>query len=270
MEIAFLFSCADRGMWYSILMKYKACFFDLYGTLMDIHTDESLPVLWETMSSWYASHKAKYTPAGLREAYLRLVREETGRVKEQFAGEGVLTGFPEPEIGNVFCRLFEEKGAVSQEDLVRETALLFRRTCRLRLRLYAGAEDLLVSLKETGAGVYLLSNAQSLFTKPELQETGIFDLFDDIFISSDAGVKKPEPLFFQKALEKTGYLPADCLMVGNDIRCDMEGAVSAGMSGYYILSNLSPKEDREKELPSSCMYQKGMDLKLVKKRILVM
>ena len=68
-------------------------------------------------------------------------------------------------------------------------------------------------------------------------------------------------------LQSTGYHPSECLMIGNDLSCDILGAQYAGMPGYYILSNLSPSEDRGKAVPSGCMYQKGMNLKLVQKRI---
>ena len=249
-------------------MKYKACYFDLYGTLMDVHTDESLPKLWKTMAPWYRSHGAAYTPESLHREYLVQVKAEAKSVKQQFAKEGISITCPEPEIGNVFRSLFRAKGVSAEDDLIRETALLFRKSCQLRLRPYAGAEDLLKSLKYAGMEVNLLSNAQRLYTEAELKKFGMYDLFDNIFISSDFGVKKPDPLFFERALAKSGYAAEECLMVGNDLACDMEGALAAGMSGYYILSGLSPKKDRDREIPEGCMSQKGTDLRLTAKRIM--
>ncbi len=249
-------------------MKYSSCFFDLYGTLLDIRTDQSMPSLWHAAADWYASFHAVYAPQELQAEYLRLVRAEEDAVTRAFAKRGILIRYPEPEIGNVFSALFRSRGISAKEDLVRDTAQFFRVRSRIRLRPYAGAADLLISLKQAGKRVYLLSNAQRLFTENELKETGLYGLFDDIFISSDAGVKKPDPLFFSYALEKTGSDPADCLMVGNDLECDIEGALSAGMKGYYIHSVLSPGKDRAKTVPEGCIFQDGMDLKLVRKRII--
>lgn len=31
-------------------MRYPNCIFDLYGTLVDIHTDESRPEFWKKMA----------------------------------------------------------------------------------------------------------------------------------------------------------------------------------------------------------------------------
>ena len=246
-------------------MLYKPCFFDLYGTLVDIHTDESTPLLWNTMSHWYTSHGVPYTPASLHTAYLQQVQAETDAAGRRLAEQGITVQYPEPDLGRVFRALFKDTGA--DDALLKETAQLFRRSSRTRLRLYAGAQDLLKSLKHSGSRVCLLTNAQRLFTEQELQDTGIHDLFDGIFISSDYGVKKPDPVFFEMVLQNTGYHPSECLMIGNDLSCDILGAQYAGMPGYYIHSNLSPSEDRGKAVPSGCMYQKGMNLKLVQKRI---
>ncbi len=32
---------------------YRNCIFDLYGTLVDIHTDEVKPELWEKLALFY-------------------------------------------------------------------------------------------------------------------------------------------------------------------------------------------------------------------------
>ena len=40
---------------------FKNYIFDFYGTLVDIETDESSPVLWDTMAQIYQSYGANYT-----------------------------------------------------------------------------------------------------------------------------------------------------------------------------------------------------------------
>ena len=190
---------------------------------------------------------------------------ETESVRKRYAEQGIHVRYPEPEIGNVFSCLFEDKEIHAGKELIRDTAQLYRQTSRRYFRLYAGAAELLESLRQAGIRVCLLSNAQRLFTEEELRESGIYDLFEEIFISSDYGVKKPDPVFFET---KIGMDPSRCLMVGNDIECDMEGAVATGMSGYYIYSKLSPDSDRKRSIPAGCISQKGMNLKLVQRYIL--
>ncbi len=49
-------------------MKYQNCIFDLYGTLVDIHTDETSPQLWTRMAEAYRRSGALYRPGELRDA----------------------------------------------------------------------------------------------------------------------------------------------------------------------------------------------------------
>ena len=50
--------------------------FSLYGTLVDIHTDENLPYLWSSMARYYSMKGASYDEAEFREEYSRLCREQ--------------------------------------------------------------------------------------------------------------------------------------------------------------------------------------------------
>lgn len=45
---------------------YRTCIFDLYGTLVDIHTDENAPQVWEALAAHYSARGAVYRPKELR------------------------------------------------------------------------------------------------------------------------------------------------------------------------------------------------------------
>ena len=44
---------------------HDTCIFDLYGTLVDIHTDDEKAELWERLSLFYGYDGAKYAPGEL-------------------------------------------------------------------------------------------------------------------------------------------------------------------------------------------------------------
>ena len=48
-------------------MRYRHCIFDLYGTLVDIRTDEDAPGLWAAMADYYRAQGCDYDAAGLRQ-----------------------------------------------------------------------------------------------------------------------------------------------------------------------------------------------------------
>ena len=219
------------------MKRYNAYFFDLYGTLADIHTDESEPAFWRGVASCYAAHGAAWEAEPLRQVYLTLCAAEEARLQAAAPQDA----FVELDLTRVFAALYLQKGVTRTPGLMEETAWFFRRSSTSHLRVYAGARELLLTLRTQGREVILLSNAQACFTRPELDALGLTDCFDRIFISSEIGFKKPDPRFFGAALEASGQDPADCLMIGNDPVCDVEGAIRAGMDAFYIHSNLSPR-----------------------------
>lgn len=55
-----------------------------------------------------------------------------------------------------------------------------------------------------------------------------------------ASYGKPNPLYYREILRKINKQPSECLMVGNDVENDMEGATTEGLSTYLITSWLMP------------------------------
>ena len=49
-------------------MKYRDLIFDLYGTLVDIHTEED-DLVWEKTALYFGFYGAHYTPTELRSAF---------------------------------------------------------------------------------------------------------------------------------------------------------------------------------------------------------
>ena len=84
-------------------MKYENYIFDLYGTLVDIKTDEMEISLWKKLVKLYAAYGAVYKPKQLRKAYIRLDREERDILKKKTGCE-----YPEIKLECVFFRLLKE------------------------------------------------------------------------------------------------------------------------------------------------------------------
>ena len=106
-------------------------------------------------------------------------------------------------------------------------------------------------LKARGVPIYLLSNAQRIFTEPEMKMLGIYELFDGILYSSDAGVKKPSHYFFEDLFEKYGLKKEDSVMIGNEYEADILGADAFGITSMYVHTSQSGK--RPEKLPDGCM-----------------
>lgn len=241
---------------------YDTCIFDLYGTLVDIRTDENKEELWEKLSLFYAFYGAFYTPEELARSYKRLTGEMTAGHEELRRDSH--EAFPEIRIEEVFRALFEEKGIAPDEPLVRHAGQFFRILSMEFIRLYDGTEEMLSAVKESGRKIYLLSNAQRIFTEYEMNALGITKYFDGIFISSDEGCKKPDLKFFRKLIDTCGIDPERAVMLGNDGICDIEGAKRAGLGTVYVHSDISPAEDA----PDADYVLPQMDMEQIRKILL--
>lgn len=212
---------------------YRNYIFDLYGTLVDIHTDEEKYVVWEKLCFIYGYYGAIYSPEELKKAYKNLVdcKESMGDSHE---------AYPEIRIELVFEELFLVKGVQPEPGLAIYTGQFFRALTTEYIRLYEGVAEMLETLVRRGKRIYLLSNAQRIFTEYELHMLDIAKYFDGILISSSCGVKKPDQRFFRFLLDKYHLDYKECIMIGNDAQTDIAGAEEVGMDSFYIHSNISP------------------------------
>lgn len=229
-------------------MKYENYIFDLYGTLVDIHTNENKLGLWKKLSIWYCMKGAEYSSKELQKSFRKKIQKSEEELKSEFG---------EIQIAYVFRSLFEEKGVTVSDGEVNETGMLFRILSLEHIKLYPGAIELLAELKNAGKKVFLLSNAQRIFTIPEIHMLKLFPYFDGILLSSDAGVKKPSQKFYGQLFEKYNLSKTDSVMIGNDSVADIRGASDYGIDSRYIHTKQSPEP--VKPLPADCMLVDSLE-----------
>ena len=213
------------------MKQYKNYIFDLYGTLINIHTNQKWPYFWKKMAEYYNCFGTSYTGESLRGAYERICRE-----KDALLGRELGTDWPEIDIAEVFLDLLggKREDISDMDQWVTDTARFFRILSRFRYGLYPGTLPALTELKEKGRGIYLLSNAQRVFTEPEMKVKGIWDIFDGIFISSDRRIRKPDPAFMKDLLAAYDLDPKECVMIGNEYGSDMRIAAECGVDGIFL------------------------------------
>ena len=114
--------------------------------------------------------------------------------------------------------------------------------------MYDGVTETLEKLKSMGKKIFLLSNAQRAFTEKELSDAGLTDYFDDIFISSDKEIKKPQKEFMELLVSKNGLSIDKCVMIGNDIFSDVGVAAKNGMNSIFLNTYDFSEKKIEEEL----------------------
>lgn len=216
---------------------YKNYIFDLYGTLIDINTDEWNKELWKKMAFMYSYHGAHYTYEELNSEYGKLVEKEKKSVHRRHPEFSEI----DIKIEKVFRKLYTQKGVKVTKAQVLFTAEAFRCFSTKYIKLYDGVIDLLDTLKANGKKIYLLSNAQRVFTENELNMFGLTPYFDGIYISSDAECSKPDSNYYKALFDKYGLEKSESVMIGNDYISDIGGAHSFGIDSLYIHQSISPE-----------------------------
>lgn len=217
-------------------MHFTDLIFDLYGTLVDIHTEED-DAVWGKTALFFGFYGAHYEGPELEQAFRAAVAAREARAGQSYEC------FPDIPFEQVMAQLFRDKGVEENADsLGMQAAQLWRILSIRYLRLYPQVPEALAALREKGFRLWLLSNAQRVFTAYELRYLGLEEAFDGIYISSDYGCRKPDVRFFRALLEERQLDPGKCLMIGNDRFTDIAGAEAAGLATLYLHTNLTPPD----------------------------
>ena len=129
-----------------IMKPYQNFVFDLYGTLVDIRTEEGQPSFWRSCSRYLGMQGVHYEPGVLRQKYEQGVKalEEQKRLELPQGAE------PEIDIGAVFGALYRDAGVEADQRTIADFARTFRLLSLKRLKLFPGVVRLLDAIHENG------------------------------------------------------------------------------------------------------------------------
>lgn len=117
----------------------------------------------------------------------------------------------------------------ADERLLNDYLRSFPKACRLR----PGAEELLRQLRDNAVRLGIVTNGRSDIQLAVVSALGLGDLVDALVISERVGLRKPDRRIFLSALAQIGAEAQSSVFVGDDLRSDVEGALSAGFNHVY-------------------------------------
>lgn len=198
----------------------KAVFFDLYGTLIDIRTDEYDHWVYEMLSRYLAYHSVSISAEELKRAYFEGIQWYLNHSRELY---------PEADVYKVFYDIMNKYGKKRySRGIVVDIAMLFRSLTIRNFGIFNGCHDVLISLSKKYK-IALISDAQWVFSEPEMSKLGLAELFKVKILSSRFGYKKPDARLFHAAMEKLGVLSGDSVYIGDNPNKDLLGAKKAGL-----------------------------------------
>ena len=133
---------------------------------------------------------------------------------------------------------------------------LYRTT--MQTNLVEGAIETLEYLKSKNYTLSIISNGFIEVQYTKLRRSGLLPYFTNIFLSEEIGYQKPDMRFFQAVLEKLEAKPSDCLVVGDNLQTDIQGAQNANINSVYFTNQ---SEISEKDHPITPIIQNLIQLK---------
>lgn len=197
---------------------YKACIFDLDGTLTD------------TLDSLVYSVNETMKAMGFREITREQCRLFVGN------GAGVLiqkslnaAGIPEKFFDSTF----------------KEFQRIFDRNCTYRVKPYEGIVPLLEKLKERKVKLGVLSNKpdrQAVYVTETIFKKNIFDIVQG---QREGVPRKPDPYALLQMAEKLGADPSEIIYIG-DSEVDIQTGQAAGVKTVLVSWGFREPEDLRK------------------------
>lgn len=111
--------------------------------------------------------------------------------------------------------------------------------------LFPNAKEVLDYLKPKYK-LHIITNGFQEVQEKKLKNSGIYGFFDQIIDSEMAGVKKPNPIIFNMALQKAGVSSNTSLMVGDNLEADILGAKAVG---FHTIHFNAHREKQHNEAP---------------------
>jgi len=215
-------------------MSLKAVVFDLYGTLVNIKTDEHDPGVYRELSKFLSYNDVYVEPDELYRSFMDKIKTQLSKSRLEY---------PDVDVLKIFTAIIHEYGAGKMgARLPLYTARLFRSLSRRTFEPFPGVYGMLERLRDKYP-LALVSDAQRCFTEPEVEMMKLGWFFDHIFMSSDFGFRKPDPRYFAMALKALNVKPEDSVYVGDNPYRDLLGARKAGMKMVLVRSSERSYED---------------------------
>ncbi len=102
---------------------------------------------------------------------------------------------------------------------------------------FPGIPELFAKIRENGRKIGICTNMTADWQMKKLVQLGLIDQCDFIVSSEEANAEKPARAIFDLCLEKAGCQASECIFIGDNPVCDIQGALDAGMNALWLAQN---------------------------------
>jgi len=199
-------------------------FFDLDHTLWDFETNSD--IAFEAIFKKYGvnANMDKFLNyyRGINEKYWKLYRDEKVTQEELRVGR----------LKDTFTKI---KYQVDLQ-LIDNLSVDYIEYLPKNNQLFEGTFEILEHLKPKYK-MHIITNGFNEVQFKKIENSGLTTYFDKIITSESVGVKKPNPIIFQYALEQAKATSSESIMIGDNWEADIMGAKNAGLDVIFCNFN---------------------------------
>lgn len=126
---------------------------------------------------------------------------------------------------------------IADETLADEMNVRFLDLLPTRTILFPYAMEILQYLAEKKYELHLITNGFEVTQHSKLKYSGLDKFFKEVITSEGSNSLKPNKEIFDFAFLRTGALPHESIMLGDNIEVDILGAMKAGIDQVFINHN---------------------------------
>lgn len=208
---------------------YKHVFFDLDHTLWDFERNSS-EVLWQL----YNEHELHKFGIFTKEDFSRQFTLINTQLWESFNVKAIDKDYLRNERFNLVFKALGFKNA----DKAKGLAVDYLQLCPAMPHVFPFVQEVLRYLKdEKRYQLHIISNGFSEVQNIKLNSANIHHYFNEIITADAAGFQKPDPEMFQYAVKRIACNETECIMIGDNLIADIQGAQLAGIDQVYFNPN---------------------------------
>ncbi len=81
--------------------------------------------------------------------------------------------------------------------------------------------------------VYVITNGLVKVQKGRFAKSRISEYIKKVYISEQVGYAKPDKRYFDRVLEDIGATPDECIVIGDSLTSDIDGAINSGIDSIW-------------------------------------
>lgn len=225
--------------------KYKAVIFDFHFTIA--HFYPSRGIIYRSIFNKYGFNAP---PKKITKAFAKTWKKFDGAILSNILAKQKTEASMEKWWLNFHIKMFNELGLNNNKKskLIHEDISKIIYSDPKVYQIYSDVLRILPFLKKQGIKLAIITNSHKSIKKV-IEHLCLNKYFDQIVISCEVGLSKPDPKIFTYTARKIGVDPKDVIFIGDSYHTDVIGAKKAGCD----IAIIDRKNNHEKK-KFDCIY----------------